>query len=225
MFLRAVVDRLDAGLVGHELGHRPVLEVSGEGHAAELGRLLHLEVPAAEGAVALLPRQGQRLGRVPVLPVTAPDVLARDLESHLRAQHAGMPETGPEDATAAYDEGRARYKDGDLAGARDALEASLKNSSGQFDARLLLGKVYARLQDWPKAQDQLEAAVFLDGKRPESRIELARVLLAEKHPQEALEQLRAAKEAEPNSTEISELMAEAQRDLGNEPAEKKKAPQ
>ena len=131
----------------------------------------------------------------------------------------------PEDATAAYDEGRARYENGDLAGARDALEASLKNSSGQFDARLLLGKVYARLQDWPKAQDQLEAAVFLDGKRPESRIELARVLLAEKHPQEALEQLRAAKEAEPNSTEISELMAEAQRDLGNEPAEKKKAPQ
>ena len=101
----------------------------------------------------------------------------------------------------------------------------MKNSSGQFDARLLLGKVYARLQDWPKAQDQLEAAIFLDGKRPESRIELARVLLAEKHPQEALEQLRAAKEAEPKSTEISELMAEAQRDLGNEPAEKKKAPQ
>ena len=51
-------------------------------------------------------------------------------------------EVRPEDSTAAFYEGQAREKTGDLPGARDALEASLKLTPGQFPARLLLGQVY-----------------------------------------------------------------------------------
>ena len=51
-------------------------------------------------------------------------------------------EVRPEDSTAAFYEGQAREKIGDFAGARDALEASLKLTPGQFPARLLLGQVY-----------------------------------------------------------------------------------
>src|SRR5262249_6440494 len=113
------------------------------------------------------------------------------------------------DANTAWNEGRARFETGDLEGARKALEASLALSSGQYDARLLLGKVYAKLEQWPKAQDQLEAAVFLDGKRPEARTELARVLLRQHQPQQAMEQLRSAARQAPASSEIQKLMAEA----------------
>src|SRR5262249_26979866 len=47
----------------------------------------------------------------------------------------------PNDATAAFEAGQAFEKTGDLAGARDALESSLKLMPGQFAARLLLGQV------------------------------------------------------------------------------------
>ncbi len=115
----------------------------------------------------------------------------------------------PEDPTTALDEGRARYASGDLAGARDALEASLLIASGQFDARYLLGKVYAGLKDWDKAQDQLEAAIFLNPNKPEARVELARVLLAQNHPAEALQQTRQAAHLSPRSPEIFDLMSQA----------------
>ena len=48
-------------------------------------------------------------------------------------------------------------KTGDLAGARDALEASLKLTPEQFPARVLLGEVYLGLKDPKAAEDQFEA--------------------------------------------------------------------
>ena len=120
----------------------------------------------------------------------------------------------PEAATA-YDEGRARFAEGDLTGARDALEASLKLSPGQYDARTLLGRAYAGLKQWEKAQDQLEAAVFLNGKLPEARLELARVLIAERQPRQALMQLESASHSAGATPELYDLMAEAYSSLGD----------
>ena len=120
----------------------------------------------------------------------------------------------PEAATA-FDEGRARFADGDLAGARDALEASLKLSGGQYDARTLLGRVYAGLKQWQKAQDQLEAAVLLNGRLPEARLVLARVLISQKQPQQALAQLQSVKHSAGDTPELYDLLAEAYSGLGD----------
>lgn len=117
------------------------------------------------------------------------------------------------DAATALNEGKARYQLGDLEGARKALEASLALSTGQYDARYLLGQVYAGLKQWPKAQDELEAAIFLDGKQPQARTALARVLLQEHQPQQAIEQLRSASKLGFASPEINDLIAQAQREL------------
>ena len=120
----------------------------------------------------------------------------------------------PDSATALH-EGQARYELGEYENARKALEASLALSSGQYDARYLLGKTYANLKQWSKAEDQFEAAVFLDGKSPEARTELARVLLEERQPKQALEQLRSASKLGGAQPEIQKLTAQAQQQLGN----------
>jgi cytochrome c-type biogenesis protein CcmH/NrfG len=81
-------------------------------------------------------------------------------------------EVRPEDSTAAFYEGQAREKTGDFAGARDALEASLKLTPGQFPARLLLGQVYLALKDPKNAEDQFEAALLLQPKSAEAHLGL-----------------------------------------------------
>jgi choline-sulfatase len=78
------------------------------------------------------------------------------------------------DATAAFYEGQAREKSGDFAGARDALEASLKLTPGQFPARLLLGQVYLGLKDPKNAEDQFEAALLLQPESAEAQQDLTR---------------------------------------------------
>ena len=55
------------------------------------------------------------------------------------------------------------------AGARDALEASLKLSPEQFPARLLLGQVYLGLRDPKNAEDQFEAALLSQPKSAEAQ--------------------------------------------------------
>ena len=112
------------------------------------------------------------------------------------------------------DEAQARYEAGDFEGARATLEGSQNLLGGQFEGRFLLGRVYAELKDWAKAHDQLEAAVLLDARRPEARLELARVLLAERNPAEALEQLQQVAQMSPRSPEVFELMSLAYTEKG-----------
>ena len=79
-------------------------------------------------------------------------------------------EVRPEDAAAAFYEGQAREKIGSFAGARDALEASLKLAPEQFPARLLLGRVYLSLKDPKNAEDQFEAALLLQPQSAEAQL-------------------------------------------------------
>jgi predicted Zn-dependent protease len=117
----------------------------------------------------------------------------------------------PHDATAAYELARALYGEGDLRGARARLEGSGDLLTENYQALCLLGELDAKLGDWSKAEDPLQAAVILDSRRPEAYIELARVYLAEKKPGEAVQELDEAKRLAPDSTEVLELMARAQR--------------
>ena len=127
---------------------------------------------------------------------------AAELLGHSRRIRPGDPVT-------AMDEAQARYAAGDLDGARATLESSQRLLGGQFEGYYLLGRIYAGLKNWAKAQDQLEAAVLTEPNRPEARLELARVLLAQKNPGEALEQLGQAEQLSPRSPDVFELMSQA----------------
>ncbi|MCI0350234.1 MAG: sulfatase-like hydrolase/transferase [Acidobacteriales bacterium] len=120
----------------------------------------------------------------------------------------------PEDASAALAHGKALQATGDLQGAQEALEASLKLSAGQFEARYLLGRVYAGMKNWNAAQDQLEAAIFLNSKSPQAYTELARVLLAQKKFKQAAEQAEQARSLSPTNADVFDLLAEAYTGLG-----------
>jgi choline-sulfatase len=117
----------------------------------------------------------------------------------------------PQDSAAALDEARARFATGDLRGARDVLQSSENILTGNYDARVLLGKVDAGLKDWDKSEDALQAAIILDASKPEAYLELARVYLAEHKPEEALHQLDQVKRLAPESKEVAALVDQARR--------------
>ncbi len=117
----------------------------------------------------------------------------------------------PGDAGTAFDQARALFAGGDLRGAQARLNASGYLLADNYQALCLLGKIDAELKDWRKAEDPLQAAIILDSDRPDAYLELARVYIAEKKPDEALRQLDEARRLSPDSREIDELIARAQR--------------
>jgi choline-sulfatase len=121
----------------------------------------------------------------------------------------------PQDAAAAYDQARALYAAGDLQSARARLESSESLRAGNYQALILLGTIDADLKDWGKAEDPLQAATLLDSRRPDAYVELARVYLAEKKPDDALRQLENAKRLAPDSPEIARLITEARQAKGS----------
>ncbi|MGH9532909.1 MAG: sulfatase-like hydrolase/transferase [Terriglobales bacterium] len=127
-----------------------------------------------------------------------------------------------QDSAAAWYHGQALERLGDLEGARAALEETLRLSPGQYEARLLLGRVFVGLKNARAAEDQFEAAVFLKPKRSEARLELARLYLEEKRAADAVEHLQKASVAAPKNAEIFELLARAYRALGR-PLEARRA--
>src|SRR6201987_4124437 len=86
----------------------------------------------------------------------------------------------PNDATDTAEYGRELAMSGDLTGARDVLQASLKLNPDQFATRLSLGRVYLRLNDSQAAEGQLEAAVVLQPGSSEAQIDLAKALIRQK---------------------------------------------
>jgi choline-sulfatase len=123
-------------------------------------------------------------------------------------------ELHPDDTAVAFDYAQALQRTGDLSGARDALLASLKLNPNQFTARLLLGRVYFRMNDSKAAQDQFEAAAILQPQSVEAWTELAKILIAEKKFAEAAEQLEQMAESDDKNPEVYELLAQAYTGLG-----------
>jgi predicted Zn-dependent protease len=120
----------------------------------------------------------------------------------------------PDDATAAFYEGEALEKTGDLAGARDALEASLKLMPAQFEARLLLGQVYLGLKNPQASEDQMEAALLLRPNSVEAQIGVAKAQIAEGNFKGAVQQLEPLAESRTATAEVFELLAQAYTGLG-----------
>jgi arylsulfatase A-like enzyme/Tfp pilus assembly protein PilF len=120
----------------------------------------------------------------------------------------------PDDVNAAFEYARALELGGDLLGARDALQASLKLNPHQFAARLMLGRVYLRLNDWKAAEDQFEAAVLLQPGSSEAQIDLAKALVRRKKFSDAVELLEPVAGSSTSDPEVFVLLAEAYAELG-----------
>jgi arylsulfatase A-like enzyme/Flp pilus assembly protein TadD len=124
-------------------------------------------------------------------------------------------EVRPEDPTAALYEGQALEKAGDLAGARDALEASLRLAPGQAaDARVLLGQVYLKLKDPKAAEDQFEAALLSQPGNVDAQMGVARAHLADRRFADTLRELVPLTQSQPGNAEVFELLAQAYSGLG-----------
>jgi choline-sulfatase len=120
----------------------------------------------------------------------------------------------PNDAADASEYGRALETSGDLPGARDVLQASLKLNPNQFAARLALGRVYLSLNDSKAAEVQFEAAVLLQPGSSEAQIDLAKALIRQKKFADTLELLEPVAGFSSDDAEMFALLAEAYTGLG-----------
>ena len=123
-------------------------------------------------------------------------------------------EVRPDDATLAYDYGRALELSGDSAGARHALQTSLKLNPKQLATRLLLGQVYLKSNDATAAEDEFEAALLLQPASAEAQIGLAKALLREKKFADAAEFLEESTKSLDSNADLFELLAQAYAGLG-----------
>ena len=121
----------------------------------------------------------------------------------------------PEDPTAAFYEGKALVKAGDLTGARDALQDSVRLAPRQSaDARVLLGEVFLGLKDVKAAEDQFEAVLLVQPERVDAQIGIARTQLADQKFAEALRQLAPLSKTQPRNADVFTLLAKAYSGLG-----------
>jgi predicted Zn-dependent protease len=182
--------------------------------------LLHLAMIASEDDRVADARRS--LEKVLQLDPKSPTALRQLGELELRAgdyvnsaQHLKVAiEVRPDDATAAFDEGKALEKTHDLPGARDALEASLRLMPGQFEARLLLGEVYLGLKNPKAAEDQFEAALLLQSNSIEGQLGVTKAQIAEGKFNQAAQQLESLSKSQPRNAALFELLAQAYTGLG-----------
>ena len=126
----------------------------------------------------------------------------------------GAAEARPDDAVAWLYEGQALEKTHDLAGARTALETSLKLTPGQLQARLLLGHVYLGLKDPAAAEDQFEAALLLQSSSVEAQLGLAEAQITKGNFAEAAQSLKGLSKVQPKNPNVFDLLAKAYLGLG-----------
>jgi choline-sulfatase len=123
-------------------------------------------------------------------------------------------EVRPNDAAAWFYEGQALEKTHDLAGARDALETSLKLMPGQFRARCLLGQVYLGLKDPIAAEDQFEAGLLLQPDNLEAQLGVAEAEINKGSFAEAARSLEALSKVQAKNAHVFDLLAKAYSGLG-----------
>jgi predicted Zn-dependent protease len=102
---------------------------------------------------------------------------------------------------------QALERNGDLQGARDMLETSLKSHPDQFSARLRLGRIYLRSNNAQSAVVQFEAAQLMRPESVEATVDLAKVLIAQGNFTDAVKILHEAADSSTKNPEVSGLLA------------------
>jgi predicted Zn-dependent protease len=134
---------------------------------------------------------------------------------HRAVKHLGRAhELRPGDAALALDYARAQEVCGDLAGARDTLQATLKVNPLQFPALLLLGQVYLRLGNETAALDELEDAAVMQPENVQAKVSLSSVLISQKKFADVVELLEPVASSSGNNADVFAVLAEAYRGLG-----------
>ena len=123
-------------------------------------------------------------------------------------------EVRPADAVAAFDYARALNLNGNLPGARAALQKSLKLNPNQLEARLLLGQVDLSSNEFKSAEVEFESALLLKPASEEGQIGLAKALMAQKKLTDAVGLLEASTNSGTTNAELFELLAQAYRAAG-----------
>jgi predicted Zn-dependent protease len=161
-----------------------------------------------EKVLALDPRSPTALRQLGELELQAGDYV--QAAHHLKS----ASEVRPDDAAASFHEGQALEKTHDLAGARDALETSLKLVPEQFEARMLLGRVYLSLKDAVAAEDQFEAALLLQSGSAEAQLGLADAQITKGNFAEAARSLEVLSKSQTKNAHLFDLLAKAYSGLG-----------
>jgi choline-sulfatase len=121
-----------------------------------------------------------------------------------------------QDPTIALEYSEALELNGDLQGAREVLETSLKSRPDQFSAHVRLGRLYLRSNDVKSAIVQFEAAQLMEPDNVEVTIDLAEALVAQGNLADAVEMLEEAAESSTQNPEVSQLMAKVCTKLGQQ---------
>ena len=122
--------------------------------------------------------------------------------------------THPDDALAAFYEGQALEKLGDLQGARKALEAAVTLSPGKLDGRLLLAHIDLQSGDRPAAEDQLEAVLLLDPANRDALLSLAKEHLEDRRFADVVELLEPRSKDSSVTVDELQLLVQAYVSLG-----------
>jgi arylsulfatase A-like enzyme/thioredoxin-like negative regulator of GroEL len=122
-------------------------------------------------------------------------------------------ELRPDDASLTLEYAHAQESSGDLPGARDTLQASLKANPDQFPARLLLGQIYFRSGDETAALDQLVDAALLQPENVEAKLGISRILLNQKKFADAVELLEPVADSPDGNAAAFEALVKAYRGL------------
>jgi choline-sulfatase len=163
---------------------------------------------ALEKVLVLDPKSPTALRQLGELELHAGDYISA--ATHLKSAMA----VRPDDAAASFYAGQALERAHDAAGARDALETSLKLVPGQLPARLLLGHVYLELKDPKAAEDQFEAALLIQSDSVEGQMGSAEAQIADGNFGEAAQSLEALAKAQPKNAGVFEMLAKAYSGLG-----------
>ncbi|HKW65364.1 MAG TPA: sulfatase-like hydrolase/transferase [Candidatus Acidoferrum sp.] len=123
-------------------------------------------------------------------------------------------ELRPDDAEVAFEYGRALELRGDLPGARQALQRSLKLNPKQIAAHLLMGQVCLKSNHSKVAEDEFEAALLLEPASLEGQIGLAKALLSQKKFGDAVELLKESATSSGDNADLFDLLAQAYTGLG-----------
>ena len=122
--------------------------------------------------------------------------------THIEALHA-------DDSSTALHRGQALEKMGNLPGAAEVLQTSLRLNPSGLSARLLLGSVYQQLKNYTAAQDQFEAVLLQQPKNWEAERGAIEAMIGAERYTEAIQRLNALARSRLADPQITKLLAQA----------------
>jgi predicted Zn-dependent protease len=100
-------------------------------------------------------------------------------------------------------------KMGNLPGAAEVLQTSLKLNPSGLAARLLLGSVYQQLKNYTAAQDQFEAVLLQQPKNWEAERGAIEAMIGAERYTDAIQRLNALARSRFADPQITKLLAQA----------------